>query len=88
MLKAVIYKVSFLSLFSLLFIPNYVRSQTNANEQSGIRCYAVIENNDTVPVFFLDEVGVTTNMVFKTKRMYEQWTRVKYNVKKYILMPF
>jgi hypothetical protein len=46
------------------------------------RCYAVVENNDTVPVFFLDEVGITTNMVFKTKRQYEQWTRVKYNVKK------
>ena len=82
MLKAVIYKVSFLSVLSLLFIPNYVRSQTDQNEQRGVRCYAVIENNDTVPVFYLDEVGVTTNMVFKTKRMYEQWTRVKYNVKK------
>jgi hypothetical protein len=47
-----------------------------------VRCYAIIENNDTIPVFYLNEVDVTTNMVFKTKRQYEQWTRVKYNVKK------
>lgn len=82
MLKAVKYKVSFLSIIVLFSIPNSFRSQSTANKESGIRCYAVIENNDTVPVFYLDEVGVTTNMVFKTKHMYEQWTRVKYNVKK------
>lgn len=50
--------------------------------KSGLSCYAVVENNDTIPVFYAEEVGVSTNMVFKTKRMYEQWTRTKYNVKK------
>ncbi len=54
----------------------------NAQAPAPVRAYAVVENNDTIPVFYLDEVGVTTNMVFKTKRQYEQWTRVKYNVKK------
>lgn len=64
----------------LLHIPK-TKAQTPIQGE-GIRCYAVVENNDTVPVFYLDEVGVTTNMVFKTKRQYEEWTRVKYNVKK------
>ncbi|MDZ4664817.1 MAG: DUF4294 domain-containing protein [Bacteroidota bacterium] len=66
---------------ALLFQFDFAKAQT-ALIGEGIRCYAVIENNDTVPIFYLDEVGVTTNMVFKTKRMYEQWTRVKFNVKK------
>lgn len=66
-----------LTLFILLISQFSLPAQTNP-----IRCYAVVENNDTVPVFFLDEVGISTNMVFKTRRQYEQWTRVKYNVKK------
>lgn len=45
-------------------------------------CRAIVENGDTIPVFYLNAVDVSTNMVFKTKRQYEKWTRVKYNVKK------
>lgn len=74
------YGILVLLLFALLPF-NAARAQS-ASAQKGVPCYAVIENNDTIPVFYLDEVGVTTNMVFKTKRMYEQWTRTKYNVKK------
>lgn len=66
-----------LTVYALLTSFFSLTAQTNP-----VRCYAVVENKDTVPVFFLDEVGVTTNMVFKTRRQYEQWTRVKYNVKK------
>ncbi len=68
----------------VVLISFYAFSFQNANAQAPapVRAYAVVENNDTIPVFYLDEVGVTTNMVFKTKRQYEQWTRVKYNVKK------
>lgn len=66
-----------LTVYALLTSLFSLTAQTNP-----VRCYAVVENKDTVPVFFLDEVGVTTNMVFKTRRQYEQWTRVKYNVKK------
>jgi hypothetical protein len=72
---------NFTLFLALLSHVNFAKAQTPVQGE-GIRCYAVIENNDTVPVFYLDEVGVTTNMVFKTKRQYEQWTRVKYNVKK------
>jgi len=53
---------------------------------SGIICRAVIVDNDTVPEFFLNEVPIVTNYIFKTKKQYEQWTRVKYNVK--IVYPY
>lgn len=80
MKKASLNKAIFLVLFGLLLLPKFSVSQNEL--QRGIRCYAIVENNDTIPVFYLNEVDVTTNMVFKTKRQYEQWTRVKYNVKK------
>lgn len=43
---------------------------------------AEIVGTDTIPVFNLCPVYVYTDFVFKNKRQYEQWTRVKYNVKK------
>jgi len=82
MLKAYLNK-TFLVLFVVLIYSNQLFPQSNVGvPERGIRCCAVIEGNDTIPVFFLDEVGVTTNMVFKTKHQFEQWTRIKYNVKK------
>lgn len=80
MVKAYSYSTFLLLLLGLLIVP--FKSFSQSDPQSGIRCYAIVENNDTVPVFFLNEVDITTNMIFKTKRQYEQWTRVKYNVKK------
>lgn len=80
MKKASLNKAIFLVLFGLLLMPKFSVSQNEL--QRGIRCYAIVENNDTVPIFYLNEVDITTNMIFKTKRQYEQWTRVKYNVKK------
>ena len=83
MLKAFLNKTFLLVLFAMLIQSTHSLAQSNSPiAERGIRCYAVVENNDTVPVFFLEEVGITTNMVFKSKRQYEQWTRVKYNVKK------
>lgn len=76
------HSISCLFFFILLFQFNTAVSQTAQADKKGVPCYAVVENNDTIPVFYLEEVGVTTNMVFKTKKMYEQWTRTKYNVKK------
>jgi Domain of unknown function (DUF4294) len=80
MIKASLNTTIVLALFGLFLLPNFSVSQNEL--QRGVRCYAIIENNDTIPVFYLNEVDVTTNMVFKTKRQYEQCTRVKYNVKK------
>ena len=83
MLKVYLNKAFFLVLFAMLFQSTISYAQSNIpSAEEGIRCYAIVENNDTIPVFFLDEVCVTTNMVFKTKHQFEQWTRVKYNVKK------
>lgn len=62
-------------------------SQVNPNDitvppQNGYRCRAEVVNHDTVPVVDLNTVYVSTTYVFKTPRQYEQWTRVKFNVKK------
>ncbi len=50
--------------------------------EPGYKCRAEIINGDTVPVIDLPDMYVYTEYVFKNKRHYEQWTRVKYNVKK------
>ncbi len=50
--------------------------------EHGYRCYAIVEGKDTIPSFYLENVEVVTNAIFKTKKQYEQWTRVKHNVKK------
>lgn len=50
--------------------------------QPGYKCRAEIVNGDTVPVVDLYDVYVYTEYVFKNKRQHEQWTRIKYNVKK------
>lgn len=47
----------------------------------GIICRAEVVDGDTIPVIDLYTVDVSTNMVFKTRRQYEMWTRTKYNVK-------
>jgi hypothetical protein len=52
----------------------------------GIVCRAEVVEGDTIPVIDLYSVDVNTNMVFKTRRQYEMWTRTKYNVK--IVYPY
>lgn len=47
-----------------------------------IRAKAEVLGNDTIPVFYLNTVNVYTMFEFKTPKQKEQWTRVKYNVKK------
>jgi hypothetical protein len=47
----------------------------------GIVCRAEVVDGDTIPVIDLYPVDVNTNMIFKTRRQYEVWTRTKYNVK-------
>jgi hypothetical protein len=50
--------------------------------QNTIICRGVIVGSDTIPVVNLSEVVVSSDMVFKDKKQYEQWTRIKYGVKK------
>lgn len=80
MIKGSLNKAIVLVVFGLFLLPQISFSQSEL--QRGVRSYAIIENNDTVPVFYLNEVDITTNMIFKTKHQFEQWTKVKYNVKK------
>ena len=50
--------------------------------QNTIICRGVIVGSDTIPVVNLSEVVVSSDMVFKDKKQYEQWTIIKYGVKK------
>lgn len=43
---------------------------------------AQVINGDTIPVVDLGTIYVYTDYVYKTPRQYEQWTRIKHNVKK------
>lgn len=56
--------------------------QTVPTTEPGYKCRAEVINGDTVPVIDLQDIYVYTEYVFKNKKHYEQWTRVKYNVKK------
>ena len=48
----------------------------------GYRCKAEVIEGDTFPLIDLGTVEVSANFVFKNRRHYEQWTRLKANVKK------
>ncbi len=50
--------------------------------QNGYRCRAEIVNGDTLPLVDLETVYIYADYVFKSQRQIEQWTRVKFNVKK------
>jgi len=74
-------------LLILLFDLSLTFSQSSINDitvppPSGYRCRAEILNTDTVAVVDLNVVVVYGEYVFKTKKHLEQWTRVKFNVKK------
>lgn len=74
----------------LLLIFSFISAYTFAQEpdltipvrQPGIKVKAEVIKGDTVPVVDLPYVYVYTEYVYKNRRQYEQWTRVKYNVKK------
>ncbi len=59
-----------------------VPDPTIPTTKSGYKCRAEVINGDTVPVVDLYDVYVYTDFVYKTQRQREQWTRIKYNVKK------
>jgi hypothetical protein len=74
---------AFLFLFSLPLLsqnpPAYDILTPVAN---GYRMQARVLDGDTIPSVNLETVHIYTDYVFRTRRMYEQWTRTKYNVKK------
>ncbi len=50
--------------------------------EKGLRHLAEVVDGDTIPLVDLETVDVITTGVFKTRKQYEQWTRLKYNVRK------
>lgn len=73
-----------LLLIALIFSGFYANAQndlTIPSHKNGIVVRAEVLNGDTVPVVDLYPVYVYTDFVYKNKRQYEQWTRIKYNVK-------
>lgn len=69
----------------LLFISSALSSQDDPTipiTQPGYKCRAEVVNGDTVPVIDLPDMYVYTEFVFRNNRQREQWTRIKYNVKK------
>ncbi len=73
---------------ALQFLPLFAQAQQSAANdilvplEKGFRCRAEVINGDTVPVVDLYAVDVETQFVFRNPKHYEQWTRIKYNVKK------
>lgn len=68
--------------FSSVLSAQDVPDQTIPTTHAGYKCRAEIINGDTVPVVDLYDVYVYTEYQFKNNRQREQWTRIKYNVKK------
>lgn len=70
------------------FIESSLLSQNRAsanffsNPEVGYKCQAIVIEGDTFPFINLEPIYVNTDFVFKTRRQKEQWTRVKFNVKK------
>src|ERR1700741_4308657 len=75
------------SLFILLFLLSFsLFSQTDDEIKvpvsKGITLPALVVGTDTFAYIGLPVVVIETEMSFKTRRQYAQWTRLKYNVKK------
>ena len=84
--KYVLQRAKALFFLGLLFFCSVSVAQ-NINDISvpppvGFRCRAEVINNDTVPVVDLNTVYIYTDYVFRNRKQYEQWTRIKFNVKK------
>lgn len=66
---------------------NYAQVQSGAFDftqapERGVRHLAEVLDGDTIPLVNLETVDIVTTGIFKNRRQYEQWTRLKYNVRK------
>lgn len=50
--------------------------------EKGTRHLAEVVNGDTLPLVQLETVNIFASSNFKNRKQYEQWTRLKYNVRK------
>ena len=84
-LKLSIYKLTFL--FCFLAIANYGQNGDEVIVPSDkpkvlYKVWAEIVNGDTIPSIRLPEVWIYAEYSYKNRKIYEEWTRTKYNVKK------
>lgn len=79
-------KPVFVILLSILSFSLFSQSPEAADiltpPETGFRCRAEVVGKDTFPMVVFNEVEIVTNFVFSTNNQREQWTRVKFNVKK------
>jgi len=50
--------------------------------QKGSRHLAEVIHGDTIPLVNLESVDIITTWIFSSHKQYEQWTRLKFNVRK------
>lgn len=75
--------VFLLSLFSCFKLHAQTEEQDiTLPPTNGIRTIARVVNQDTLPFVQLESVDVVASSLFHSRKQFEQWTRVKYNVKK------
>ncbi len=85
--NSAIKKSVYITLIFIFFIGFESFSQNNSDfsipeNKIQLQVRAEIMNGDTVPVIDLSAVYVYTDYIYKNPRQYEQWTRIKFNVKK------
>ncbi|HPT01483.1 MAG TPA: DUF4294 domain-containing protein [Bacteroidales bacterium] len=68
----------------LLLMPGWLVAQSilNPRDEKGIHCSAIIIDNDTVPIIYLDECYVWGRISFRNSAEARRWNRLVYNVKK------
>lgn len=67
---------------SMIFFSQNNESIANNETQAVFRVRAEVVNGDTFPLVDLGTIYVFTDYIYKNKKDYEQWTKIKFNVKK------
>ena len=71
--------IIFILLVSLFFS---FKSQSLNIKEDSILCYAIVIEGDTFPIVYLNQVRVESEMKFSSRRKFQEWNRLKYNVRK------
>lgn len=64
-------------------LPVFVSAQAilNPHDAEGYHCSAIVVDNDTIPVFYLEEIYIWGNKSFRNSAESRQWNRLVRNVK-------
>lgn len=77
-------KISLIIIISIIFVSINMRSQENPLNPTGkgILLKGMVLDGDTIPVVNLNTVTVEAEMIFKSQKQREQWSSIRFNVKK------